>query len=260
MSNKLPYGEQKNFSVFENTMVEMSWQEVQAGADRNAIILLPIGTIEAHGPHMDLSPDFYLSTLSCRFLKQELNEINIEALIAPTVYWGVSCDVAKYAGNFSVRPETMKALLTDILMSLKGWGFKYVFISNAHGDPLHIETIRKAADEACEAHDFTVRCLFDFDFDVETSLKLPQMRTDGYRPDYHAGSAETAQMNTFFPKKVKLDIAANLLPQDSFHPFAYCGDPASYGLEFNNAEFSSVDSKLDALKIKTILNGDKKSS
>ena len=66
MSTKAPYGKQSNFSVFAETMVEMTWQEIQAAADRNAVVLLPIGTIEAHGPHMDLSPDFYLSTLSCR--------------------------------------------------------------------------------------------------------------------------------------------------------------------------------------------------
>ena len=214
--------------------------------------------MEAHGPHLDLSADFYLSTLSCRFLKHELNELGIESLIAPPVYWGISQDVAKYAGTFSISPNTMKGLLTDILLSIKSWGFQNVFISNAHGDQLHIEVIRNAVKEACEAPNFSAYFLWDLDIAVKSDLQLPNMRTDRYEPDYHAGSIETAQMSTFFPEKVRHDIAVNLLPQDSFHPLAYCGDPASYELETNILEFTSVDSKLDALKIKEILSRDVK--
>ncbi len=52
--NKVTYGVQVKFSVFEETMVEMTWQEVQAGADKGAIVLLPVGIVEGHGPHLDL--------------------------------------------------------------------------------------------------------------------------------------------------------------------------------------------------------------
>lgn len=109
--NRIDYGVQKNFSVFEDTMVEMTWQEVQSGADRKAVVLLPIGIVEGHGPHLDLSADFYISTLCCRYLKQEIEEREIEALIVPPVYWGISKDGCRYAGTFSIRPETMKSLL-----------------------------------------------------------------------------------------------------------------------------------------------------
>lgn len=91
--------------------------------------------------------------------------------------------------------------------------------------------IREAINEACEVPNFKVYFLFDLDIDVKSELKFPSMRADRYQPDYHAGSIETAQMITFFPEKVRHDIAENLLPQDSFHPFAYCGDPASYELK-----------------------------
>lgn len=128
LKKDVPYGIQKNFSVFEDTMVEMTWQEVQAEADKDTIVFLPIGIVESHGPHMDLAADFYLSTLSCRFLKQELKKKGIESLIAPPFYWGVSKDVSAYAGTFSVRPETMKNLLIDIFASLKSWGFRRIFI------------------------------------------------------------------------------------------------------------------------------------
>ena len=258
MGVKIPYRPQDAFSVFENTMVEMTWQEIQSEADQNAIVLLPIGTIESHGPHLDLSADFYLSTLFCRFLKQELNKLAINALISPPFYWGVSNDVAKYAGTFSIRPETMKEILIDIMASLRSWGFKRVFISNAHGDHIHIETIMKVIDEVNELPAFCAYALWDLNIEVNNNIQFPQMRQDRYQPDYHAGAIETAQMATFFPEKVRYNIVKNLTPQDSFHPFAYCGDPASYDLEYNIKEFTMVDVALDALKIEAVLKRDGK--
>lgn len=252
----IPYGAQKNFSVFEETMVEMTWQEVQAGADRGAIVLLPVGIVEGHGPHLDLSADFYLSTLNCRFLKQELESKGIEALIAPPFYWGISKDVAQYAGTFSVRPETMKGLLTDILTSLKSWGFKRVFVQNAHGDPLHIEMIKSAIAEANEASGFKAYFMWELGIEVENNIIFPAMRENRYQPDYHAGAVETAQMAAYFPEKVRSDVAKALKPQDSFHPLAYCGDPASFDSEVNIAEFTLADTMLDALKIEAILKRD----
>jgi Uncharacterized protein, putative amidase len=253
---KIPYGVQTHFSVFEDTMVEMTWQEVQAGADKGAIVLLPIGIVEGHGPHLDLSADFYLSTLNCRFLKQELEDKGIEALIAPPFYWGISKDVAKYAGTFSVRPETMKGLLTDIFTSLKSWGFRRIFVQNAHGDPMHIEMIKSAIDEANETPDFKVYFMWELGIEVDNDVVFPPMRENRYKPDYHAGAIETAQIALFFPEKVRSDVAKTMRPQDSFHPLAYCGDPASFDLEFNVAEYASADAVLDALKIEAILKRD----
>lgn len=253
MKQKIPYGVQKDFSVFKETMVEMTWQEVQAEADQGAVVLLPIGIVEGHGPHMDLTADFYLSTIFCRFLKQELAERGISSIITPPMYWGISNDVAEFAGTFSVRPETMKALLIDILASLKSWGFRRVFIQNAHGDPVHIQMIKDAITEANQATDFKVYFMWELGIEVDHDIIYPPTRETRFEPDYHAGAIETAQMVTFFPEKVRTDVAKTLTPQDSFKPFAYYGDPANYDLEYNIAETVQADTMLDARKIETIL-------
>ena len=253
---KIPYGTQSNFSLFHDTMVEMTWQEIQAASQRGAAVLLPVGIVEAHGPHLDLSPDFYLSTLSCRFLKQELHEKGIEALIAPPMYFGVSRDMEKYAGTFSVRPETMKALLEDMLHSLYGWGFRRVFVQNAHGDPTHIDMIKAAISDANEKEGFRVYFMWELDADVQHDIVFPPMREGRYQPDYHAGAIETAQMAAFFPEKVRVDAAKAQVPSDSFHPLAYCGDPASFEKEMNMAEYMRADVQLDVLKMEAILKKD----
>ncbi|MBR6748543.1 MAG: DUF4298 domain-containing protein [Clostridia bacterium] len=252
----IPYGPQTNFSIFEDTMAEMTWQEVEAAAGRGAAVLLPVGIVEAHGPHMDLTPDFYISALYCRYLRQELCTLGCEAIIAPTVYWGVSEALAKYPGTFSVRPETMRRLLCDVLVSLARWGFRDVFIFNAHGDPVHMDTIREAAGISSR-DDFRAFCLFDLEsFPVEDEVPLPPMREDGYQPDYHAGAVETSQVNAFFPEKVRRELARTLPPSDTFDPLAYCGDPANFESEINVAEICSVDVRNDARRIRKLLSCD----
>ena len=98
-----------------------------------------------------------------------------------------------------------------------------------------------------------VQYLLDLDVEVECDLEYPEMREDGYQPDYHAGAIETSQVNAFFPEKIRRDVALTLTPSNSFEPLAYCGDPASYEKEINVAEIYSVDVKIDALKIKKLL-------
>ncbi len=255
-SQKILYGVQSNFSVFQDTMVEMTWQEIEAAAQRGAVVLLPVGIVEAHGPHLDLSADFYLSTLNCRYLRQELSQRNIEALIAPPMYFGVSRDVAKYAGTFSVRPETMKALLYDMLSSLYDWGFTRVFVQNAHGDPMHIDMIKAAIAQANMLAGFQAYFMWELNIEVDHNIVFPPMREERYQPDYHAGAIETAQMAAFFPEKVRTSVAKAQKPSNSFHPLAYCGDPASFDKEINMAEYMRADVQLDVLKIEAILKRD----
>ena len=235
-------------------MVELTWEECRDRIKNGAIVFLPVGIVEAHGPHLDLSADFYLAALNCRFLQQGLAEHKIDALIAPPVYWGVSKDLEMYPGTFSVRPETMKALIVDALMSLRGWGVRHIFVQNAHGDKTHIQMIRDAIQEVNELGGTKVRFMWELEVEVTHGYRFPEERTGRYQPDYHAGSVETAQMALYFPEKVKTDVAEKLPAHNSFHPDAYVGDPASYKLDIEAVkEFTQADVAVDVLKIKALL-------
>ncbi|MHB8104384.1 MAG: creatininase family protein, partial [Dehalococcoidales bacterium] len=110
------------YSIFDETMVDMTWPEIEQAAGKGAIVLLPMGIIEEHGPHMGLAVDTYAPYLVTRLVKHELKSRGITALIAPPNYWGVSLATSVFPGTFSVRKETMKALIYDILASLHSWG------------------------------------------------------------------------------------------------------------------------------------------
>ncbi|MEN6312848.1 MAG: creatininase family protein [Clostridiaceae bacterium] len=252
--NQFVLGKQPDLSIFLDTMVEMNLMEVKESAEKGDVVLLPIGIIEEHGPHMDLSPDIYMAYIFCRLLRLKLDNKGIHSIIAPPYYWGISEDVKKYPGTFSVRPETFKAMLMDIFGSLSSWGFSEVFIINAHGDKTHVETIRYSVKEANNKLDIHAWLLSDLDFHVDNPPIFPKPREGKFEPDYHAGANETAAVWTFYPEKVDVEVARGLKPQNSFDPLGYCGDPASFDLEKYVIEFFEADAELDSLRIKALVN------
>lgn len=252
--NRLGIKQETDYSIFTDTMVEMTWLEVENEVKNNSIVLLPIAIIEEHGPHMDLSPDVYIAYLFCKLLKKKLKNKNIRSIIAPPFYWGVCEETKKFPGTFSVRPETMKSLLIDIYTSLNSWGFKNVFIFNSHGDYTHKEMIESSIQEVKESLKIHVYNLESVNIDVECPPEFPSHREGRYQPDYHAGAIETASMHTFYPQKVNTDIAKRLKPQNTFEPLGYCGDPASFDLEKSTIDFFEADLEMDSLKIETLIN------
>jgi creatinine amidohydrolase len=247
------------YSIFDETMVDMTWPEIEKMAEQGAIVLLPIGIIEEHGPHMGLAVDTYVAYLMCKLAKHELEARGIKTLIAPPYYWGISLGTSTFAGTFTVRKETMKAGIYDILTSLNHWGLNRVFNINWHADYHHCIVILEAFKEArndtgigayCILTDFDVRRLRltgEEDYVIVQRMPLPQGPPTKY-VDLHAGSLETGIMLNYFPAQVDAELVKKLkgteLTYDDLKvlgrsesevreaiPLGYFGDPASFDLE-----------------------------
>ena len=140
-------------------MVDMTWPEIGRAAADGAIVLLPTGIIEEHGPHLGLAVDTYIPDLIGVMARRELASRAISALVAPPCYWGVSQGTAVFPGTFSVRRETMKAIVYDILASLHGWGFKRTFAVNWHADFQHCRVLLETFAEARRGMGMDALCL-----------------------------------------------------------------------------------------------------
>ncbi len=245
------------YSVFTGTMVDMPWPQIEAAAGRGAAVLLPVGIIEEHGPHLGLGVDTYSAYLVAVQTKQALAERGVEALVAPPQYWGISPATGIFGGTFTVRPETMKALIIDIIADLAGWGFTKVFTVNWHADLLHVRTLYEAVVEARRTSGADVRFIAS-GFDLrrlrlagDEEAVLVQQNAPGIDVgtgpylDVHAGSMETAVMMRFFPDGLDPDYirgleATKLTGEDlrdlgtseeltrALIPDGYFGDPAAY--------------------------------
>lgn len=138
----------KGYSIFDGTLVDMKWPEVEQAAKDGAIVLFPTGVIEEHGRHLSLGVDTYGAYIRCKLTKQYLEEKGLKTVIAPPFYWGINNATGSFPGSFTSRPETVSAVIYDALESLRRWGFPQVFVINHHADHAHqaaiIDGIKKA--------------------------------------------------------------------------------------------------------------------
>jgi creatinine amidohydrolase len=115
---------------------EVRWQklrrdEIAALAEHDPVLLLPIGAIEQHGPHLPVDTDANsVSTIAERAAARVGPD---GALVLPTIHWGLSPYWMPFAGTITLRPETILALISDIGRSVAGHGFRRLVIINGHG-------------------------------------------------------------------------------------------------------------------------------
>lgn len=209
--------------IFKETMADMKWTDIQYAAEQHALVLLPLGVIEEHGPHLCLGTDIYTAHLYCRDIKKRLEETGRLVTIAPPFYWGICQSTGGFIGSFSIRKETAKALLIDILTSLAEFGFKNIYGISAHGDVAHSIVINEAFKEAGESLGINARYLFDewrlHHFGLTGSepylspVKQQTITVSAAKvPDLHGGDVETAVIHAFYPELVDIEKAKALPP------------------------------------------------
>ncbi len=244
------------YSIFNETMADMTWQEIERAAEEGAIVLLPTAVVEEHGPHMGNGVDTYLAYQTCKLARRELESRGVRTLIAPPYFWGRNGTTHVFPGTFTVRDSTMKGLLKDTLASLKSWGFTEVFNINWHYDGTHLRTLLQAVISEAQDPDMNVYFVMP-DYDVarfgftgkESFLLVHKTPPEEEEPqdylDLHAGAGETGVMAAHFPDQVDLEMARTLEPtrltmqdagawvQDArkVTPLGYFGDPAAYNIE-----------------------------
>jgi creatinine amidohydrolase len=188
------------------------WPSVPEGA----LVLVPVGSTEQHGPHLPLSTDTLIATSVAERAAARLPD---PVLVAPAIPVGASGEHAGFPGTLSIGHEALSLMLVETVRSLALWAGRIVFV-NGHG-----------------GNSATLR-------DVVT-----RMRGEGHSvawtpcappgADAHAGRAETSVMLRLFPHLVHLAAAeqgetrpiAELLPQlrargvRALSPNGVLGDP-----------------------------------
>jgi len=136
------------YTIFEGTIADMTWIEVDEAAKRKALMLVPVAVIEQHGPHLPLATDTYGAYLLCRKVRDELTAAGVEALIAPPYYLGMTPSTRMFPGTIDISRDTMVRALSELLSNLGRFGFKRQFIINHHGDLFHNDALAEAVTRA----------------------------------------------------------------------------------------------------------------
>jgi len=268
------------YSVFDQTMADMTYVQIEEAAREKAIVFLPVGVIEEHGPHLPLGVDVYGSTIIAKMTRAELAPKGIRSLIAPPFYWGMNNGTAAFAGSFTIREETMVHLILDILTSLRRWGFEKVFVINHHYDEAHTRALRTGIQKAWLDTGIRAYWIMDESLAKRLGFKgkesyLLLSRGSSTPPssfvEIHADSYETSFMMEYFSGLVDREVLKTLKSTDltiqdlmnwrrgwdearKITPQGFFGDPAAASAERGKRsieEFAKMASEL----IHTFLQG-----
>ncbi len=120
---------------------EKTWTDLEK--HRPDVALLPVGSTEAHGPHLPLATDSIISTEMARRAAAELAKQNVHALILPCLDYAITEFSKDFYGTISVRKDTFQNLLRDIADNLAAQSTGLLCIVNSHLEPDHIQAIQE---------------------------------------------------------------------------------------------------------------------
>lgn len=235
-------------AMADNIIVaEMSWTEVDEALKERPVAILPVGAVEAHGPHLPLNTDTVIATEMARRGAAKLREQGVHALILPPVYFTVADFGVGFPGTLTVSPETAVALLRDVCISASK-KFRAVAIANIHLEPAHIECVKAAVDLANKSGASV--CWADI-----TKKRWVENLGESFKQGDHAGAFETSLMMAVAPEKVRERERISLPPVDGLMAAikkgarnfadaggedAYFGDPTAASSEDGESHFEAL--------------------
>jgi creatinine amidohydrolase len=122
----------------KHAMHHMTWKEIEAAFSKDPVVLIPLGSMEEHGPH-SITGDFLAATEIAKRIAEKTGSLYI-----PTLPFGCSEYFRGFPGTISLSPGTVLALINDICESLTEHGIKRIVIINGHsGNAPTIEQVAR---------------------------------------------------------------------------------------------------------------------
>jgi creatinine amidohydrolase len=179
-----------------NYLPHMTWEEVADAVRRSDVVLVPLGSIEQHGPHLPLGSDIIAAMEVCLRIAERTG-----AVVAPVLFAGVSDYHLGFAGTISLSPATFEAVLFDTARSLVAHGFREAgLLQRSRGNEPYVAAVvnRINRETVATAVDLTR---------FEPPVKEPALAK--LKLDFHAGVKETSFMLHEAPELVRMERAAN---------------------------------------------------
>jgi len=184
----------------------MTWREVKAFVHERVVAFVPLGSLQAHGPHLPINSDVVIASEAVRRAVKNLAQKGMDLLVYPPVVFSPAPLASRFSGTVSLSRETFGAVLMNILDEIRTLGVRTVCLVTIHTDPANLEVIRQVVAEY--AHDDRLRVLFP-DFTQEPWLsRMPEEFRKG---GSHAGRFETAAIMVLQEDKVREEIRKRLV-------------------------------------------------
>ena len=133
-------------------LAELNTEQIRALDRDKTIVLIPVGVLEEHGPYLPSFTDGYISErVTDELARAVVARPEWTVLRLPILPFGVAGaneigGVFSFPGTYSLRSETLRAILVDLGSELGEQGFKWIFVVSLHGAPNHHRALNNAGD------------------------------------------------------------------------------------------------------------------
>ncbi|OJY33944.1 MAG: amidase [Rhizobiales bacterium 65-9] len=179
-----------------------TWSSVERYLGRSKGVVIPLGSIEQHGPGGLIGTD----ALCAEAIARRIGAAG-DILVGPTIPFGVAPFNLAFPGTISMRASTLMALVDDYLHSLMRHGFERFYFLNGHGGNLGAlraacQDLQASRSYATSAESGTARFKFRSWWDYPT---VDALRRDLYGDGegMHATPSEIAITQFLYPERIQ---------------------------------------------------------
>lgn len=169
----------------------------------------------------------------------------LNALVAPTLNYGITGSLEAFAGGITITPETYQAFVRDLLRGFARHGAKNLIIVNGHGG--NTAALTAAAEEVGRSEKVRTLVVNWWSYCSDVTLKV--FGEDGG----HAGWNETAMVEATHPQLVRKELLTDKLATPRAEPGAWTAFPFPSSIILYKPGQGNV--KFDAGKAKQYFEG-----
>ncbi len=182
----------------------LTWPDVAAALENGYMtIVIPVGAVEQHGPHLPLCVDAERGTRLGFEVAKRLGR----ALVAPTIRVGCSEHHMAFAGTISLRESTLRSVCTDYCVSLAHHGFTRICLVPSHGGNFTPLAGMLAELQAAVSSDCLVQAYTDLVGFLGIWRSVLAEAGMGDRVGGHADAAEGSEILAIRPELVRMERA-----------------------------------------------------
>lgn len=175
----------------------LTWPEAErVGAD-GALGLVPLASLEQHGPHMPLATD---SLLAERLARQVAERLPGQVVVTPVIRAGLSTHHLAFPGSVTVPPDAYRELVVAYLEGLERMGIRKIALFSSHGGNFEFlgNVVARYAGSASIAGYADLTTFIHVMMTASAAHGFEAAETD-----VHAGGLETSMMMAAYPHLVR---------------------------------------------------------
>ncbi len=173
---------------------ELTMTEFQKALRGTKTVIMPLGTVEAHGSHLPLNTD----TLIIRELVKRVAD-KVDVFMLPPLQYGVCTSTSAHPGTIGISTSTLKSIVMDVVRDAFGKGLRNFILVSGHGGGLHLSALRDASETLVgELKGIRIGAFSIYEVLGKEVEAIAETKNDS-----HAGELETSLVLHLAPRLVK---------------------------------------------------------